>query len=317
MKLGIIGTSEISHLFVEGALQAGFTLNAVCSRNAEKGAAFFAKYGGGAVFTELDEMAASPNIDVVYIATPPALHFEQTMTALKAGKHVLVEKPCYQTLAQARHIIEFAASKNLFVLETLRLFYSPLTAQLREALPLIGPVRYASFNYMRYSSKYDDYKNGIVHPSFSGPLGGGALSDLCVYCVYAALVLFGKPNKVIYSGVPLVSGADSISTIVLKYHGFNCVINGSKQSTARLPSEIQGEKASLIIENPFMRSSVFFQNESEKKELCRQDFNDMVTQQKALHAILSERNTQKLHYAHQFMLDSTEILEECRIQART
>jgi hypothetical protein len=134
--------------------------------------------------------------------------------------------------------------------------------------------------------------------------------------VYTALILFGKPNKALYAGVPLISGADSISTIILKYHGFNCVINGSKQSTARLPSEIQGEKASLIIENPFMRGSVFFQNDSEKKELCRQDFNDMVTQQKALYAIISEKDTEKLHYAHQFMQDSTAILEECRLQAR-
>ncbi|MDR2865077.1 MAG: Gfo/Idh/MocA family oxidoreductase [Spirochaetaceae bacterium] len=324
MKLAVIGTSDISRQFIVGALEAGFTLAALCSRSAEKGADFLTRCKAGTgksgiaetrVFTDIAAMSACPDVDVVYLATPPALHFEHALAVINAGKHVLVEKPCFSSVAQVKFAIEAARQKNVFLLETMRLFYSPLTEKLISALPMIGPVRYVSLNYMRYSSKYDDYKRGIVHPSFSGEMGGGALSDLCVYAVYLALILFGKPNRVQYAGVPLICGADGIATLLLSYPGFNCVINGCKLSTAQTPSEIQGENGSLLIDNPFMRAGIHFQSneaKTDKKELFRQDFNDMVTQQKALHDIIAAHDTERLSRAHRFMLDSTAILDQCR-----
>jgi predicted dehydrogenase len=321
MRLGVIGTSDISRQFIAGALEAGFILTAVCSRSAEKGEAFVqccrdgtngSSIGDVRVFTDIADMAGSPDVDAVYIATPPALHFAHTLTVIIAGKHVLVEKPCFSSVAQVNFAIDSAQQKGVYLLETMRLFYSPLTAKLVSALPMIGPIRYVSFNYMRYSSKYDDYKRGIIHPSFSGDMGGGAISDLCVYAVYLALVLFGKPNHVQYAGVPLTSGADGTSTLVLSYAGFNCIINGCKLATTQVPSEIMGENGSLLIDNPFMRAGVRFQSATGSVDLFRQDFNDMVTQQKALYDIITKGDKARLERAHQFMRDSTAILDQCR-----
>jgi predicted dehydrogenase len=321
MKLGVIGTSNTSRQFIAGALEAGFTLTAVCSRSSEKGAAFVqgckAGVNGGSigavrVFTDIADMAAFPGVDVVYIATPSALHFAHALTAIIAGKHVLVEKPCFSSLAQVNFAIDSAGQKGVYLLETMRLFYSPLTAKLVSSLPMIGPIRYVTFNNMHYSSKYDDYKRGIIHPSFSGDMGGGALSDLCVYAVYLALILFGKPNHVQYTGVPLTSGADGISTLVLSYAGFNCVINGCKLATTQVPSEIAGENGSLLIDNPFMRAGIRFQNATGSIDLFRQNFNDMVAQQKTLHDILTKRDKGRLERAPLFMRDSTAILDQCR-----
>jgi predicted dehydrogenase len=321
MKLGIIGISDISRQFVTGALEAGFTFTAVCSRSAEKGAAFVqcckagtngSRIGDVRVFTDIADMAAFPDVDVVYIATPPALHFAHALTAIIAGKHVLVERPCFSSVAQVNFAIDSAQQKGVYLLETMRLLYSPLTEKLVSSLPMIGPIRYVTFNYMRYSSNYDDYKRGIIHPSFSGDMGGGALSDLCVYAVYLALLLFGKPNHVQYTGVPLTSGADGISTLVLSYAGFNCVINGCKLATTQVPSEILGENGSLLIDNPFMRAGIRFQNATGSIDLFRQDFNDMVAQQKALYDIITKRDKDRLERAHRFMRDSTGILDQCR-----
>jgi predicted dehydrogenase len=321
MNLGVIGTSDISRQFIAGALEAGFTLTAVCSRSAEKGADLVQSCKAGTrgsdigevrVYTDMADMAASPDVDAVYIATPPALHFANALTAIIAGKHVLVEKPCFSSVAQVDFALDSAQQKGVYLLETMRLLYSPLTEKLASALPMIGPVRYVSFNYMRYSSQYDDYKRGIIHPSISGEMGGGALSDFCVYAAYLALILFGKPNHVQYAGVPLTSGADGISTLVLSYGRFNCVINGCKLATTQLPSEILGEKGSLLIDSPFMRGEIRFQNATENIELFRQDFDDMVTQQKTLYDILTQKDKVRLEQAHRFMRDSTEILDQCR-----
>lgn len=313
MKLGISGTSSIARLFTDAAIKAGFVPVAVSSRKKETGMNFIERYGGGAVYDNVTDMASS--VDVVYIATPPSVHYEQALAAVGAGASVIVEKPCFCTPEQLKTVLAEAKKRGVVVLEAMRLFYSPLTRILRDALPAVGPVRHVCFNYMSYSSKYDDFKNGVIASSFSAELGGGALSDLGVYAVYAALLLFGNPQDsggTRYREIRLPGGADGTATLILGYNEFNCVINVSKRSSSHVPSEIQGEKGSLLIGNPFMRSDVFFQSGDERVLICNRDFDDMLEQQKALYGILSSRDEENIRRANEFMTDSTAILYGCR-----
>ncbi|MDR2468575.1 MAG: Gfo/Idh/MocA family oxidoreductase [Spirochaetaceae bacterium] len=314
MRLGVIGTSGIARQFIDAACTAGFTLTAVCSRDAARAEAVCRLFGSGAAVNSADKMM--PHVDVVYIAVPPALHYEYALKALAAKKHVLVEKPCFCTVNQLEHILNEAAAQDLIVLETMRLFYSPLTQALCAALPRIGQIRFARLAFMNYSSKYDDYKAGVIHPSFSADLGGGALADLGVYAVYAALMLFGKPETVWARSTSLSSGADGTTTVVCGYPEFNCVLSVSKQSTAHTPSEIQGEKASLIIGNPFMRSTIELDDGATRTLVARQETDDMLTQLKALFRFLTTPEPAALERAHCFMRGSTALLEQCRACAR-
>ncbi len=90
LRLATIGTSWITGAFIDGAKLSGkFTLTAVYSRDAERGAAFALKHGAPKVFTDLAELAASPDVDAVYIASPNSLHYEQAKLLLDNQKHVL------------------------------------------------------------------------------------------------------------------------------------------------------------------------------------------------------------------------------------
>ena len=94
VRFGVVGTNFISDWVIAGARQdERFELVAVYSRTQETADAFAAKHQIPHTFTSLEEMAKSPLVDAVYIASPNYLHAEQSILCMKHGKHVLCEKP--------------------------------------------------------------------------------------------------------------------------------------------------------------------------------------------------------------------------------
>ena len=94
IKFATIGTSFIAEQFVTGANATGqFCLAAVYSRNSNTGLAFAKKFGCNKVYTSLGNIAKDENIDAVYVASPNSFHAEQSELLLRAGKHVICEKP--------------------------------------------------------------------------------------------------------------------------------------------------------------------------------------------------------------------------------
>jgi len=317
MKLGIVGTSYISYEFAHAAALAGFEVGVVMSRDKERGEKLlsrFARSGKSSVYSSIEEMASDVKLDVVYIASPNALHYPQSIAAITGGKHVIVEKPCYMTLGELDNILALAKQKSVCVLEALRSFYSPAIDCVREAMAHIRPIRHVYFNRMRYSSRYDEYKAGITNSSFSKELGGGALSDLGVYLVYAAMDLFGMPMSLSYRSQYLESGVDSVTGIVMGYEGFNCMLAASKVSNSFIDSEIQGENGSILIKTPFLHSEIVLRNNNgvSKEVINCKSINDMQVQAKALFRIITDRDIGSLTRAHQFMRNSTAILDACR-----
>lgn len=106
IRFGIIGTGEITRI-----MRPAFTENpaaqvvAVADVNAEAVKAEAEALGGAAAFTDYRELLAHPEVDAVYIATPPFLHREMVLAAMAAGKHVLCEKPFMLNQAEAREIV--------------------------------------------------------------------------------------------------------------------------------------------------------------------------------------------------------------------
>ena len=114
LKLGIIGTGSISHQFIEAAqLSQHYQLTAVYSRKLETAEAFSARYQNIACYDMLDDFF-NDAFDVLYIASPNALHFEHAKLALEARKHIFVEKPASSTPEELSNIIHSAEEKQLF-----------------------------------------------------------------------------------------------------------------------------------------------------------------------------------------------------------
>ncbi|MDQ0160467.1 Gfo/Idh/MocA family protein [Alkalibacillus salilacus] len=249
MKIGTIGTSDITRKFIEASLYVDqATVTSVFSRDEERGRAFAEQHGVSQVFSDLDEMLLT-SLDVVYIASPNVLHFDHIMKALDYGVHVICEKPLLTSVEQFEAAYAKADEKGLFLFEAMRNLHTPNFERLVTSLERVDYIQSAYFHRMRYSSKYEDYLQGYVHNVFKKEMAGGALLDLGVYPLSLAIALFGEPITSRYEPNQLETGVDATGILTLQYDKFNCVIMCSKVATSYNASEIHGENGTIRIDN--------------------------------------------------------------------
>ncbi len=249
IRFAIIGTNWITERFIQSALETEqFALTAVYSRSAEKGRDFAAKFGDPQVFTDLAEMASSPEVDAVYIASPNSLHAEQAILMMDHGKHVLCEKPMASNAAEVRRMIEAAGRNDVLLMEALKSTLMPNFRAVHDNLYKIGRVRRYFSSYCQYSSRYDAFKQGKVLNAFNPAFSNGALMDLGIYCIYPMVTLFGKPEEVQASAVMLSSGVDGQGGLMVRYPDMDGIIMYSKITDSYLPTEIQGENGTIVID---------------------------------------------------------------------
>ncbi|EAK8454287.1 Gfo/Idh/MocA family oxidoreductase [Listeria monocytogenes] len=267
MKLGIMGTNWITDSFIEGAINSGeWNLTAVYSRTEEKAHAFGEKYGELTYFTDIEEMGKSDALDAVYIASPNALHYQHAVSLLKNKKHVIVEKPIFSTVAELEHAHQIARENNVFLFEAARHIQEPNFKRLQESIEKVGTIHGATLAYMKYSSRYDQVLNGEEPNIFSLKFSGGSIVDLGVYPLYSAITLFGEPVKSTYFATKLPTGVDGLGPIILEYPTFNITIIQGKNSQSFLPSEIYGQKGTLIVDPLTGIEKITFYDNATKEE---------------------------------------------------
>ncbi|HAM1974322.1 TPA: Gfo/Idh/MocA family oxidoreductase [Listeria monocytogenes] len=267
MKLGIMGTNWITDSFIEGAINSGeWNLTAVYSRTEEKARAFGEKYGELTYFTDIEEMGKSDALDAVYIASPNALHYQHAVSLLKNKKHVIVEKPIFSTVAELEHAHQIARENNVFLFEAARHIQEPNFKRLQENIEKVGTIHGATLAYMKYSSRYGQVLNGEEPNIFSLKFSGGSIVDLGVYPLYSAITLFGEPVKATYFATKLPTGVDGLGPIILEYPTFNITIIQGKNSQSFLPSEIYGQKGTLIVDPLTGIEKITFYDNATKEE---------------------------------------------------
>lgn len=250
-RFALIGTGKIVDSFTDALSQAqGAEAAAVYSRRAETGNTFAARHGIPCVYTDEARMLADPSIDGVYIASPHFCHKEQAIRALRAGKHVLVEKSAALREEDFREMREAARESGRVLLEAMRPDFDPAYAALREALPAIGKIRRASFVYCQYSSRYDAFRRGEVLNAFDPAIGNSALLDIGVYPLHICLGLFGAPRALCARSVFLKNGFEASGELLLDYaaDGFTASVSYSKVHDGAAPSVIEGEEGALRID---------------------------------------------------------------------
>jgi predicted dehydrogenase len=186
LKLGIIGAGNIASV-VSKALN-GFPhirKYAVASRNYERASIFRVDYGFDKAYGSYDELIYDNNIDLVYIATPHAFHYEQMLACIEHKKPVLCEKAFCLNYQQAEEVIRKARENHVFVCEAMCPAFLPSRKILNDLLHsgIIGEVK----------SSYSVFGNYLLNVERvrEKNLGGGALLDIGIYPLYFTLSTFG------------------------------------------------------------------------------------------------------------------------------
>ena len=220
----------------------------VYSRRQDTAQAFADRHGMARTYTQIEALAADNDLDFVYIASPNLCHEAQTVALLRAGKHVLVEKPAAPSLDAFRRMQQAAAESGCVLMEAMMPAHMPALAFIRTCLDEIAPVRFASFPYCQYSSRYDKFKRGIVENAFDPTLANGALMDIGIYCVAMMTALFGMPDRIDGQCLFLPQSIDGCGSITASYDGLLCSLRYSKITDGDLSCEIQGENGCIRID---------------------------------------------------------------------
>ncbi len=257
MKFGIIGTNFISDRLLSAfsCTEAGAV--AVYSRRKETGDAFAQKHGLSLVFTDLEAFLASDAFEAVYVASPNMCHKEQTLAALRHGKHVLCEKPIAPSLKDYLEMKAEARARGLVLTEAMRPVFDRAWRAVKDQVKALGELRSARLEYCQYSSRYDRFKAGEILNAFTPALSNAALLDIGVYPIAMAAYLFGEPKRIKSEVIRLEGGFEGGGNILLDYGSFSAVISYSKIADSILPSAILGEEGGITVDTVANPKEVF------------------------------------------------------------
>jgi len=216
IRWGILGTGGIANAFATALTYVDDAeLVAVGSRAPATANAFGERYRIPHRHASYEALADDPDVDVIYVATPHVYHRENTLLCLRAGKHVLCEKPLTINAREAREIINCARQKKLFLMEAMWTRFVPLVCRLRELLAegVIGEVQMIVADL--------GYKMGFgpEHRINNPALGGGALMDVGIYPLAYVSMILGAPARSVSMARFGETGVDERAAVLLEYAG--------------------------------------------------------------------------------------------------
>lgn len=214
IRWGILATGGIARQFTKDlAYVDDAEVVAVGSRSPEAAERFATAHGIPRAYGSWAELAADPEVDVVYVAGPHSAHHAATLLLLNAGRAVLCEKPITLNLAQARELVDLARSRGLFLMEAMWTHCNPVILRMAELIAdgAIGEVRalHADFGIIAPT----DAAHRLRNPN----LGGGALLDLGVYPISLAHLILGAPSAISAWATLTPDGVDENTGILLGY----------------------------------------------------------------------------------------------------
>ena len=249
MRLGIVGAGMIVKNLLPCSMQmAAITHVAICATLEELPILHKLQtiYNINTIYTDYQVFLADKMIDTIYIGIPNHLHYQFTLEALRAGKHVICEKPFTSNTRELAELIACAKSNNLFLFEAITNQYLPNYLAIKEKVKELGVVKIIECNYSQYSSRYDAFKKGNILPAFDHNKSGGALMDLNIYNIHFVVGLFGPPMDVHYYA-NIEHDIDTSGVLVMDYGNFKAVCIGSKDSQAPIGCNIQGDEAFIHV----------------------------------------------------------------------
>ena len=242
------------------------------SRDGTKAAEYSARFRGAGSFGSYDEALASPAVQVVLIATPPASHLDLTLRAIAAGKDVIVEKPPFMSVADFDSAAAAASAAGRLVVVAENYFYKPMAETLRAIIASgdLGDVRFVNVNALK-RQKTGDWRDD---PTMSG---GGAMFEAGVHWINFMVNLGLAVDRVHAFRAGAAGGPDRSSLVVVKY------ANGAVGTLAQsweIPSALKGVRLSKIFGTvgsvTFESNGVFAFQRSRRTRLFFPGFRDML-----------------------------------------
>ncbi|HTL67747.1 MAG TPA: Gfo/Idh/MocA family oxidoreductase [Lacunisphaera sp.] len=254
LGFGIVGLGMVADFHAQAIGQlAGARLVGVATRNPAKAAAFAAKHGVPFHTTDLAALLARPGLDIVCITTPSAAHLEPALAAIRAGKHLVVEKPLEVDLPRTDEILRAAEAAGVRIAPIFQGRFGDGARTVKAALDAgrLGRLVLAS-TYVKWhrTAQYYTPPRGVLAND-----GGGAVINQAIHGLDLLLWFVGLPTEVtawstrrVHTGIEV----EDTAVAALKFPGG--ALGAFEASTALWPGwsrrhELCGEHGSIILED--------------------------------------------------------------------
>jgi len=268
IRWGILGAGRIARKFASDLRFAeDCELIAVGSRSRQSAEEFSKEFPVQYCHYNYEELAKNPEVDVIYIATPHNLHYENTLLCLQHNKAVLCEKPFAMNSRQAIEMIDLAKEKKVFLMEALWTKFHPHYIKTLEMIQqgLLGEIRSVLVNF--------GFKPIPPVPArlFDPELGGGTVMDIGIYNVFMAMSVLGKPDHIEVSMTPASTGVDEQCAILFRYkNGALAQLFSTFSSNLATEADISGTDGRIRLTSRFYEPSAtveFYKGRPDSKEL--------------------------------------------------
>jgi D-xylose 1-dehydrogenase (NADP+, D-xylono-1,5-lactone-forming) len=248
VKWGIMSTARINRLFLAGARQAdGVEITAVASRDQRSAEGYARENGIERAHGSYEVLLADPEVEALYISLPNSMHVEWSIKALQAGKHVLCEKPLSRHSHEVERAFEVAQRNDRLLMEAFMYRHNPQTKRVVELVRdgAIGRLRLIRGAFSFHTASDSDVR-------LRTELAGGALMDVGCYCVSAARLIAGEPERVSAEQVLGGNGVDVIFAGTMRFaDDVLADFDAGLALASRDELEVVGETGSLFLDDPW------------------------------------------------------------------
>ena len=252
LRWGVVGTGWIADKFVT-ALQkhSSQQVVAVGSRTQGSAASFAQRLGIERAYGSYEALAADPEVDVVYVATPHNSHLRHALMALRAGKHTVVEKPLALNAAQGQQIADEARRRGLFCMEAYWTVFLPKFDVLRQLLEsdTAGEINAVVADF----GEWFPSSHRIHRPE----LAGGPMLDLGTYLVSFVLEVIGSPDSIHAWGTSTETGVLGQTAMIMESGQRQAILYATILANTPTAATIAGSKATITIDGPFYQPGCF------------------------------------------------------------
>lgn len=232
----ILGCGKIARKFASDlSLLPNAKLYAAASRNLNNAKEFAKDMGFERSYGSYGEMVEDPKVDIVYIATPHAMHLEHTSLCLQYKKAVLCEKAFAMNTKEVDEMINLSRAHNTFLMEA---FWTIFSAKFKKVLELakdkeLGQLRFVKSDFM-FNADFDPDQR-----LYNIDLGAGSLLDIGIYPIFRSLMLLGKPTSIkTMANIRSTGVEDSISMLFGYKNGAMAVLTSSFESSSKNETEL-------------------------------------------------------------------------------
>jgi len=253
IRWGILGCGRIARKFASDLkLVTDAELIAVGSRSRESADNFVKEFPARHIHDSYEALAMNPEVDVIYIATPHALHHEHVLLCLRSNKPILCEKPFAINTRQAKEMIAIAREKKVFLMEAVWTKFMPhyqlVMQMVRDGK--LGPIQNVLVNFGFAPTP------PVPKRLFDPALGGGSLLDIGIYNLFIALSVLGKPDTIEASITKITGGIDEQCAILLKYNnGSMAQLFSSLSTNLATEADISGREGRIRLTSRFYEPS--------------------------------------------------------------